>query len=650
MKSSFIRLFLIFIGSFVPLFGSNSSNYLDLKSYSTLHSIGLELTIDGDDNHNAICKLYYKRDGQEDYKRGLDLFRIDMSSKDNRVGFNGFSGSIMKLSQDRFYEVKIECLDSDNGEYKKVLFIKTKKMPQKPKEGRILHIIPGSGGGDGSEANPFRGIKEANLHAKAGDTFLLHKGRYSGRDIILDRAGRKDNYIVYQSANDGEVSVEYLMIAANYIWIEGLHFFTDKERVYGAIRSQNNPKEVVITHNSFDGFHYSIDLVSRNTPGGEGWIITHNKIVGDNPLDMEDGSKSWKGEGIELATTKGGHTIAYNTISHTADAISSPQLNCDIYGNEIFDVTDDGVEMDMGYANVRVWDNRLTNIRHHAFSFQPMNRGPWYIFKNQVISDYEAILKYSYDYNTSRALIANNTFLTWGWGFMMPPSYSDFTFRLRNNIWVALGDKPYYDLLGNRDESALFRFSKDSLKTWKGSLDFDGYDFGSRRFLFNLSDKRGYDFETFKEATKEESHAVVFNMDECFEGYDVGDGDWSKSIPFSYLSLKSGCPLIDKGVRLANINDDFYGTAPDIGSNERGALQKSFGAHTINEPTNLEFKNISSTSVELTWMDRSDNESGFKIYRDAKLIYKTSPNVSSYIDRNLEPNRVYHYTIKATDE
>ena len=51
----------------------------------------------------------------------------------------------------------------------------------------------------------------------------------------------------------------------------------------------------------------------------------------------------------------------------------------------IFDVTDDGLEPDYGYANVRMWNNRITNVSNNSLSFQPQYCGPWYFIRNQVV-------------------------------------------------------------------------------------------------------------------------------------------------------------------------------------------------------------------------------------------------------------------------
>jgi len=70
---------------------------------------------------------------------------------------------------------------------------------------------------------------------------------------------------------------------------------------------------------------------------------------------------------------------------------------------------------------------------------------------------------------------------------------------------------------------------------------------------------------------------------------------------------------------------------------------------TPNEPSNLVLKAISSSSVSIHWNDNSSDESGFKIYRDDKLIKVVGTNVTTFVDSGLKANNSYKYTIKATD-
>ena len=55
----------------------------------------------------------------------------------------------------------------------------------------------------------------------------------------------------------------------------------------------------------------------------------------------------------------------------------------DIYGNEITESMDDGIECDYGLHNIRVWQNRITNA-HTGISAQPSLAGPLYLVRNVI--------------------------------------------------------------------------------------------------------------------------------------------------------------------------------------------------------------------------------------------------------------------------
>jgi hypothetical protein len=68
-----------------------------------------------------------------------------------------------------------------------------------------------------------------------------------------------------------------------------------------------------------------------------------------------------------------------------------------------------------------------------------------------------------------------------------------------------------------------------------------------------------------------------------------------------------------------------------------------------NNPSDLKLKALSSSTVSIKWRDNSNNETGFKIFRDGELIQTVGENITEYIDEGLKANTTYRYTIKATD-
>jgi hypothetical protein len=71
-----------------------------------------------------------------------------------------------------------------------------------------------------------------------------------------------------------------------------------------------------------------------------------------------------------------------------------------------------------------------------------------------------------------------------------------------------------------------------------------------------------------------------------------------------------------------------------------------------NRPENLTATAVSSSQINLSWQDKSDNEIRFNIERKTTgsayvLITTRSSNVTSYADTNLQPDTVYSYRVSA---
>ena len=368
----FCFLLLLLTISFQYIYCQNSSIPGDIESYQTFNSIGIEWPITGDENHNAECLVNYKKKGNSEWKKGLPLYRIDFN------GFNMMAGSILFLEPHITYQIELTFYDSDGGSIVETIQVTTRQIPEIPTNGETYYVIPGDGGGIGTSDDPFMGVDAAQSIAKPGDVFILASGNYAssidnGR-IEFTTSGEEDNYIVWKADEGAKPILSGARINCNFMWLEGITILDLKN---GIIVGPNQPKGVVITKNHFIRCHYGIFL---NNNSGKNWYITDNIIEGDI-TDYTTGV--YGGEGIELNHSDG-CVVAYNKIFNTADGISYPGKNCDIFRNEIYNVSDDGIEFDYGYANNRAWENRITNAYNNGISFQPMNGAPMYVIRNQV--------------------------------------------------------------------------------------------------------------------------------------------------------------------------------------------------------------------------------------------------------------------------
>ncbi len=92
----------------------------ELRTYSTIHSIGVEWDIIGDANHNAVCKVQYQTTGGANaWKDAFALVRVHCFNawgerKANRP-YNMVAGSIFFLEPDTAYQVRLDLADPDGG-------------------------------------------------------------------------------------------------------------------------------------------------------------------------------------------------------------------------------------------------------------------------------------------------------------------------------------------------------------------------------------------------------------------------------------------------------------------------------------------------------------------------------------------------------
>ncbi len=540
--------FILFVAASLP--AQNATTPGAVETYQTLHSIGIEWSISGDDNHNADCTVQYRRQGESTWKSALPLFRIDISGFGNML-----AGSILFLEAGTSYDIELSLSDSDGGSSTQTLTLTTRVEPQLPSGGNAYYVSPGSGGGSGSQADPFLGIDAAQAVAQPGDIFLLDSGTYGSSRVRFTASGTNSNYIFWKAAPGESPVLPGARIIGDFIWLEGV---TIEHVDYGLLTEYGyEPEGIVIRNNRFEDCYYSIQL----NHGGKNWIITDNTIIG-RISDYSSGAMD--GEGIELEHTHG-HVVAYNSISNTADAISYPGRNCDIYNNEIFHVSDDGIELDFTLANTRTWNNRITNAYNNGISFQntagESYGAPWYVLRNQVIVAEEDVIKLRD--NVDRALVAHNTFVSWE-GAVANSTGKLIALQSNNNLWISVIDRYVWE-----DNSS------STTPDWRTDLDYNGFDWNDNIYALKWAATRYTTLQAFQSATGLELNGIRVKKDSIFQQFDVPEPP--NLAPFQVMTLKNGCNAVDAGKVLANINDDYSGSAPDLGAFECNSAVPHYG-------------------------------------------------------------------------
>ena len=302
------------------------------------------------------------------------------------------------------------------------------------------------------------------------------------------------------------------------------------------------------------------------SPKAKNWYIADNVITGRNKKwhPYRGGTPSYNG--VDLFGQ--GHVICYNRVSGFRDCLTvydysyplpgEPMCMCiDMYGNDLFDATDDHVETDYGVHNIRVFDNRLTDATS-GLSTQPIYGGPCYLIRNHVYNITGSTLKLNLI--PAGLLIYHNTCVSSQIGFHSSSKWKNG--HLRNNLFLGAG--PYMVKTGTRGK--------------RSTLDYNGY-----RKVPNAEDLfiwwKGKNYPTlaaFRKRWKHEQHGILVDFDDFVNAPlpKVGQTYDRRKID---LRLKRGARPVDAGCRLPNVNDGYAGKAPDMGCYEFGRPLPHYG-------------------------------------------------------------------------
>jgi hypothetical protein len=122
-------------------------------------------------------------------------------------------------------------------------------------------------------------------------------------------------------------------------------------------------------------------------------------------------------------------------------------------------------------------------------------------------------------------------------------------------------------------------------------------------------------------------------------------------ISIAYFQLKNA-----KSIKLYWKNFQLYGdTLFHEITNEFFASDYSPSDSAPSPPINVSASALSYNKIKVTWADKSNNETGFQVYRSLKpnlaydIIFTTGPNVTTYTDSNLAASTKYYYRVNAVN-
>ncbi len=341
-----------------------------------------------------------------------------------------------------------------------------------------------------------------------------------------------------------------------------------------------------------------------------------------------------------------GHIIRNNVIHDCMDGMSPGSFyhnpstqEMDIYDNLIYNSGDDGISADGYVSNVRIWNNTIHDVLT-GISFAPIEKGPAYAIRNLVYntgygnSDYSGLsFKFNSGYdpsgtmylfhNTSDAVLPNVD----GIEFKIPGDWE--LVYSRNNAFTGNDFAfSFIETGGNRELD----------------MDFDNlYTTDSDKFAYWYDSQSNYypTLAAFQTATNLELNGICETP--LFTSPATGD-----------YTLQSTSNLINAGVYIPGINDDFVGSAPDIGAFEyQSSLSVAYFSPLVAFPEDnrilLKWTTINEQNSDHFLLQRFHSGTGWEVIERIKgsSTFSSSHQYKTY-DYNPK-NGISYYRLKQVD-
>lgn len=342
-----------------------------------------------------------------------------------------------------------------------------------------------------------------------------------------------------------------LLDGAAHIWIEGFEIRHYGESEYPKGIDVRGSDNVVIANNVIHDTSSPI------------WVrkgANHVRI--ENNTIYQSGVDAWpwaakKGTDHENSAINigggVGFVVAGNTIHTIFNGIATgsfgddenPDIahSVDVYRNRMRRIGDDGLEPEGACVNNRFWDNSVDEV-HNGVSLAPITWGPVFVVRNRFTDYTQSGFKVSND-SSGPVFLYHNTC---------------FTDRPDNNGMNVSG--PFANMTFRNNIVRGTRYALEVTFTLPAGNDLD-YDnwFTTRGAPWVKWDNVKYDDLTdWCSAASQECN-----------GHQTAPG-LLDPVAFAF-GLDSGSTNIDAGILVEGINDDYTGTAPDIGYREFGSAE-----------------------------------------------------------------------------
>lgn len=337
----------------------------------------------------------------------------------------------------------------------------------------------------------------------------------------------------------------------DWLWIEGFEM-----RFYGATTSgcgvcTTNASHVVIRNNRIHGLQLGI-FINWNGSDSQGndTRIEDNEIydppVNEWPWKAVKGS-SMEGTAIVVRGRTGAivrgnelHNFFNGIYTGSSGALENSALafDADIYNNRIHHISDDAFEPEGACINHRFRNNILDSV-FVGYSLAPITQGPTWIV---------------------HSLLTGYT----GRGFKWDRGSDGIVLIYQNTTWSNAAGIPAMDMI-NPVHHAIMRnniFQSSGYGVYEVATGSTGHDWNYDNWYVRRSGAH-FKWENVLYGNVSKlcnATRLECNGSEAPPGFvNPGGGDFT---------LLPNSPNIDRGVLLPGINDDFVGSAPDIGAFE----------------------------------------------------------------------------------
>jgi hypothetical protein len=574
--------------------------------------------------------------GSKEHYGSVYGFKNKKLPKPEYLSPQSFMGSILDLTPDTEYEVRLTMTDPEGISTNesapsetpgvRMVTLRTRPEPMPFAEGDVRHVYPPGYKGEAEEPRYGSIMHAVNGHQPSCDCFQtihpgaappgtvikVHAGEYKADPAnyrhrlglwqhgthVLVADGEPGKPIAIVAAGDGEVIFDgggadtlFHIATADYLYFEGLTICNTRVAMYGGFQGTQGCTGLTVKNCRFENIDYGV--LAQDGRSEDFYIADSVFLGGEIGPNAEYGAYA-----VNLSGQ--GHVVCYNYTENFWDhinvftsALADPTLGqqaraIDFYNNEMRLAHDNFIEADGGYGNIRVLRNRMFHTRKSGWawplSLQHVYVGPAYFVRNIVYNTAKGQMTYK-NLSGSRLRSYHNTSTSSAGGMHQPGD-------MRNNAFAPIHKLPngmtVDDFRKGRPRTLALSPSRGGMihdynAYLRGQMGFPSYVFSQRR-------NEEKEFETLAEfaaASGFETHGVEYtSLEEAFVHVEAPDYCYrADDAPLvandsQDFTPTEGSPLIDAGVVIPNINDDYTGAAPDLGAIEKGKPAPHFGPRT----------------------------------------------------------------------